>query len=179
MFCLSLLYAATTTQSADSQRQAQLLDQGRWGEEWKCSLCTAEVLPGRAVVCPASTEQQSRQLATATARGGGRKKRRNVVVVTWLVDYWRRDLCFVGYVRLSYSSKSSQTVNGKSFVFFIKQLRCSSKNNIQLFISTKIAFRRSLTYDDHPLQSNPELIAQNYPWGTRTTSNEQRWTEMN
>ena len=73
------------------------------------------MLPGRAVVCPASAEQQSRQLATATARGGGRKKRRNVVVVTRLLE---NRLMFVGDVRLSYSSKASQTLDGKSFCIF-------------------------------------------------------------
>ena len=47
--------------------------------------------------------------------GGGRKKRRNVVVVTRLLE---NRLMFVGDVRLSYSSKASQTLDGKSFCIF-------------------------------------------------------------
>ena len=85
---------------------------------------------------------------------------RNVVMSLLLHDYWRIDLWFVFvFPTLQRRHKHSMV---KVFVFFIQQHIYSVKNNLQLFITTKGAFRRSLTYDDHPLHSNPALIAQNY-----------------
>ena len=87
---------------------------------------------------------------------------RNVVMSLLLHDYWRIDLCLWATCVFPTLQRRHKYSMAKVFVFFIQQHRCSVKNNIQLFISTKGVFRRSLTYDDHPLHSNPALIAQNY-----------------
>ena len=92
---------------------------------------------------------------------------RNVVMSLLLHDYWRIDLCLWATCVFPTLQRRHKHSMAKVFVFFI-----------QLFFSTKGAFRRSLTYDDHSLQSCPALIAQNYSWRTRTTSNVQRWTEI-
>ena len=95
--------------------------------------------------------------------GGGRKKRRNVVVVTRLLE---NRLMFVGDVRLSYSSKASQTLDGKTFLYF--------SSNYSLALKVLLEDRWPMM----TIHSNPALIAQNYSWRTRTTSNVQRWTEI-
>ena len=77
----------------------------------------------------------------------------NVVMSLLLHDYWRIDLCLWATCVFPTLQRRHKYSMAKVFVFFIQQHRCSVKNNIQLFISTKGVFRRSLTYDDHSLQS--------------------------
>ena len=67
---------------------------------------------------------------------------RNVVMSLLLHDYWRIDLCLWATCVFPTLQRRHKHSMAKVFVFFI-----------QLFFSTKGAFRRSLTYDDHSLQS--------------------------
>ena len=117
--------------------------------------------------CCLPSERRAAVTPACNCHRQGGAGERNVVMSLLLHDYWRIDLCLWATCVFPTLQRRHKHSMAKVFVFFI-----------QLFFSTKGAFRRSLTYDDHSLQSCPALIAQNYSWRTRTTSNVQRWTEI-